>query len=317
MAAAALSPSAPAPAVVPASAPAGTAGPGWRAQAAMLPDGRRMHLHHGPIDLVVEAFGPEPEIRAALAQAEARFASVLDALVAELPRLRAPLPHAAPPALSGPVAGRMLAACLPHAERFVTPMAAVAGAVADEVLAAMTAGRSLTRAYANNGGDAAIWLAPGAAMRVALGAPDGVTGGRAEIRAGDAARGVATSGWRGRSHSLGIADAVTVLARTAAAADVAATLIANAVDLPGHPAIRRGPARAEAPDSDLGDRLVTLGVGPLTPDEAEAALDAGLSVAEDMRARGLVEAAALTLAGRTRIAGAPRLAGPREERPKP
>ena len=54
-----------------------------------------------------------------------------------------------------------------------------------------------------------------------------------------------------------------------------------------------------------------------SPDEAEAALDAGLAVAEDMRARGLVEAAALTLAGRTRIAGAPRLAGPREERPKP
>ena len=50
-------------------------------------------------------------------------------------------------------------------------------------------------------------------------------------------RGIATSGWRGRSFSLGIADAVTVLAATAAEADAAATVIANAVDLPGHPAI--------------------------------------------------------------------------------
>lgn len=287
---------------------------GWKAQAAMLPDGRRLHLHQGPIDLVVEAFGPEAEVRAALAQAEARFAPLLGELVAELDLLRAPLTADAP-APSGVVAGRMRAACLPHAGGFVTPMAAVAGAVADEVLAALVAGRRLTRAYVNNGGDAALFLAPGQALTVALGAPEGVGGGRALIRAGDAARGVATSGWRGRSFSFGIADAVTVLACSAAGADVAATLIANAVDLPGHPAIRRGPARDEAPDSDLGDRAVTLAVGPLTAAEAETALDAGLAVAETMRARGLIEAAALTLAGRTRVAGAPRLAGPREKRP--
>jgi ApbE superfamily uncharacterized protein (UPF0280 family) len=67
---------------------------------------------------------------------------------------------------------------------------------------------------------------------------------------------VATSGWRckgkgGRSFSFGIADAVTVLAGSAAAADAAATVIANAVDLPGHGAITRRPASAIDPDSDL------------------------------------------------------------------
>ena len=76
-------------------------------------------------------------------------------------------------------------------------------------------------------------------------------------------RGIATSGWRGRSFSLGIADAVTVLADRAAMADAAATIIANAVDLPGHPGVVRVPARDLAPDSDLGDRLVTQGVGEL------------------------------------------------------
>ena len=76
-------------------------------------------------------------------------------------------------------------------------------------------------------------------------------------------RGVATSGWRGRSFSLGIADAVTVFAGTAAVADAAATLIANAVDLPGHPAFARAPARRCDPQSDLGERLVTVDVGPL------------------------------------------------------
>jgi ApbE superfamily uncharacterized protein (UPF0280 family) len=39
-----------------------------------------------------------------------------------------------------------------------TPMAAVAGAVADEMLAAMVAGRTLTKAYVNDGGDIAVHL---------------------------------------------------------------------------------------------------------------------------------------------------------------
>ena len=83
------------------------------------------------------------------------------------------------------------------------------------------------------------------------------------IDADDPARGIATSGRHGRSFSLGIADAVTVLARTASQADAAATIIANAVDLPGHPAIVRCPANELQPDSDLGARLVTRDVGAL------------------------------------------------------
>ena len=98
----------------------------------------------------------------------------------------------------------------------------------------------------------------------------------AEIAAEDRVRGIATSGWRGRSFSLGIADAVTVLADRASLADAAATLIANAVDLPGSLARSRALPRAiSQPDSDLGERLVTVGVGPLGPSEIEKALEAG------------------------------------------
>lgn len=276
------------------------------AAAAWLPDGRRLHLHHGPIDLIVEAWGQEAERRAALAQAARRFDGLLEALVAELPLLRTPCDPAAPPRLTGPVARRMEAAVRPHAAGFVTPMAAVAGAVADEVLAAMTEGRRLSRAYVNNGGDAALHLAPGETLTVALAG----TGARAEVRAGDGIGGVATSGRGGRSHSLGIADAVTVLARSAAEADAAATLIANAVDLPGHPAVARAPARTVSPDSDLGDRLVTTGLGPLTPTEADHALAAGARAAEAMRARDLIAAAALILRGRALTVGPLRLPEP-------
>ncbi len=215
-------------------------------QIAFLPDGRRLHMNHGPIDLIVEAFGAEAECRAAYAQAAARFRTILEELVAELPELRRPS-GGVPRAFAGRTARRMEQAACRHGadeKEFVTPMAAVAGAVADEVLEAMVAGRDLEKAYVNDGGDIALFLASGAEMRLAIAGTGHGFADRVTVAENSPVRGVATSGWRGRSHSLGIADAVTVLARDAASADVAATLIANAVDLPGHPAMLHACRRA-------------------------------------------------------------------------
>jgi ApbE superfamily uncharacterized protein (UPF0280 family) len=183
-------------------------------------------------------------------------------------------------------------------------MAAGAGAVADAVLLAMTAAAELDRAYVNDGGDIALHLAPGQAITAAIAARAGLPD-RVRITHADPVRGVATSGWRGRSFSFGIADAVTVLARTAAEADAAATLVANAVDLPGHRGVRRAPASSLQADTDLGARPVTVAVGALAPEEAAAALARGLARAEAMRARGLIAGAALFLAGQVRTTGLP------------
>ncbi|MER8962903.1 UPF0280 family protein [Mesorhizobium sp. M0701] len=271
-------------------------------QAHWLEDGRRLHLNHGPIDLIVEAFGEASECSAAYRQAVARFQTILPELVEELPELRRPA-ASRPRAFAGPTARRMEAAVVPLAKQFITPMAAVAGSVADEVLGALLAGRRLERAYVNNGGDSAIYLGHGQSMTLAIAGTGHGLADRLTIRPEDGIRGVATSGWRGRSFSLGIADAVTVLARTGAEADAAATLIANAADLPGHPAVRRVRARDLAPDSDLGDRLVTQGVGLLSAAEIAIALEGGFAVAEEFRRRGLIAAAALFLGGQARIAG--------------
>lgn len=277
-------------------------------QVARLADGRRLHLQDGPIDLVIEADGPAGVVDAAYAAAATRLAGLLDELCAELPTLRAP---AAPEgsALQGKVARRMWEAVRPFAGvYFITPMAAVAGAVAEEVLAAMVR-PGLTRAYVNNGGDIALHLAEGATFTVGLvDRPDQPRiVGTALLKAADPVRGVATSGWRGRSFSLGIADAVTVLAATAAAADAAATVIANAVDLPGHPGILRVPANQLQPDSDLGDSLVTRAVRELSPTERTLALEAGLARAHHLVRRGLIHAAALHLQGESAGTG-PQLA---------
>ena len=143
----------------------------------------------------------------------------------------------------------MHAAVAPFAaEHFITPMAAVAGAVAEEILGAMVRSAGLARAYVNNGGDIALHLEDGEHFTVGLiDRPDARGLMRTTvIGSGDPSRGVATSGRHGRSFSLGIADAVTVLAPTASQADAAATIIANAVDLPGHPAITPLPGAGSA-----------------------------------------------------------------------
>lgn len=276
-----------------------------RARAALLPDAKRLHLQDGPIDLVIEAFGQPAAVRAAYDAAAARFATILDELCAELPLLRARAVQSRC-AFEGVVARRMYEAVEPFAaEVFITPMAAVAGAVAEEVLGAMVAVAPLSRAYVNDGGDIALHLTPGTSFAVGMvNRPDRpALFGTATLRAEEPVRAIATSGWRGRSFSLGIADAVTVLADTAARADAAATVIANAVDLPDHPGIRRVPAAELQPDSDLGRIPVTRKVPRLTAAEVEEALAAGLACAEQIRKRGLIVAAALHLQGRTRLVG--------------
>jgi uncharacterized protein len=275
-------------------------------QIALLPDGKRLHLQDGPIDLVIAAKGSEADVCAAYEAAARRFTGLLDELCKELVELRS----AADPVrctLKGVVARRMHAAVAPFAsDEFITPMAAVAGSVAEEILGAMLAVARLDRAYVNNGGDIALHLAGGEQFTIGLlDRPDrhGLMQ-TTVIDAGDPARGIATSGRHGRSFSLGIADAVTVLAKTASQADAAATIIANAVDLPGHPAITRCPANALQPDSDLGTRLVTRDVGALREGEIDDALQAGVGRAQQLLAAGLIEGAALRLLGETAVVGA-------------
>jgi ApbE superfamily uncharacterized protein (UPF0280 family) len=277
-----------------------------RAQIRMLPDGRRLHLQDGPIDVVVEAFGEVREVEVAYRAAAARFVGILDELCSELEFLRRPtwvdgdLP-------SGTVARRMVAAVRPYApQTFITPMAAVAGAVAEEILAAMTSTAKLSRAYVNDGGDVALYLDADETFVVGMvERPDRASlFGTTTIKSADPIRGIATSGWRGRSFSLGIADAVTVLADRAAMADAAATIVANAVDLPGHPRVGRARAIDLAPDSDLRERLVTQAVGELMSSEIREALEAGISVAESLCNSGLIRAAALNLQGETVVVSA-------------
>jgi uncharacterized protein len=274
--------------------------------ARMLPDGKRLHLQNGPIDLVISAEGGATEVALAFEQACSAFEPVLDDLVSELSVLRAPLKVAcAEKEPSGPVANIMTDAAQKFADHNVTPMIAVAGSVADYILDKMTTGRKLDRVSVNNGGDIALYLGNEQSFDIGIvsrvDAPE--ISMKACVLAHDPVRGIATSGWRGRSFSLGVADAVTILAPTAALADAAATLIANEVDPGNCPEITRQTAFDLDPDNDLGDRMVTINVSPLSDAQVDKALQQGQDLAGSFVSAGHIVAAAMSLQGSTRLAG--------------
>lgn len=299
-----------------------------------LNDGRRLHLQHGPIDLIIEVSArTEADRRAALDAAAQRFDTVLTELVAELAVLRQPV-DTLQCGFSGAIAQRMWQAARNCesivADNATTPMIAVAGSVADEVLHAILvadADHAVHKVSINNGGDIALYIKPctvsngcdartdrHASYRVGVVANpiDAQVCATIDIASADAIGGIATSGWRGRSFSRGIADSVTVLAGNAACADAAATLIANAVRTDEqdaaqagiHPWVQRRPARELDPDSDLGDTLVTTAVGPLPQTLIDDALNAGAHCAMQLEQNKLIAGACIFLQQQHRVVGA-------------
>ena len=274
------------------------------AQMVLTPDGKKLHLSHGPIDIILQSFGLSNEVQKSYEQVIKFFPKILPDLVAEIGDLRRPYSKGWQP--EGLVSRRMKEACYPYQGKFLTPMAAVAGAVADQVLEISLINRKLDKIYVNNGGDISFHLERGHLLTA------GIVGdisrskinGKCVFNFENPARGIATSGWKGRSFSMGIADAVTVLASNAAAADVAATLIANAV-FADHPAIKQEPAINQDIDSDLGERLITVKVGKLDGNTIENALDSGQTVAEQMELAGHITAAVLVLQDSFRVVGSP------------
>jgi len=173
----------------------------------------------------------------------------------------------------------------------LTPMAAVAGTLADAVADWLFI-RGSTKVVVDNGGDIAIRLAAGETATVGI---------RPQINHFDISHiarlddrcsswGVTTSGLGGRSFTRGIASAVTVLAASASVADAAATAIANACYVRDKN-IRQTPAEQIDPNTDLAGKMVTISVGKLTGDKRKVAQINALQRAEDLVACGVIAGA--------------------------
>ena len=268
----------------------------------------RLHLQHGPIDIIAHVDAPEEVRKRLYTSASNRFSTVLVELVAEMDLLKQPW-SADLPDPKGGIAQKMCFA-VRGSDIFVTPMAAVAGAVADEVLEAMLYEaknpdpclEEIQRMYVNNGGDIAFWLNAGESFSIGVVDNPGIPelNARVSLAYESSVRGIATSGWRGRSQSLGIADAVTVLAGSAAIADAAATLIANDVNV-DYPGILKRPASEVKDESDLGMLPVTVDVPPLPVDQISEALKRGAQTAGNFIRTGKIEAAYLSLQKQTLV----------------
>lgn len=277
-----------------------------RMTATPLADGTTLHLQDGPLTLTVGLDASPGAVAAAHKAAIVRFRSLADEIEEELPTLREPADHGST-RLTGSVARRAWRAVRPFAASgFITPLAAIRGAVAEEILAAAMASADTARIFVNFSGHVALHLTPGHGFRAGLadGADLGAPFTSVEVRVADPVRGIGVSGRAIDGSSRGIADAVTVLAQTAAKADVAAMLIANAVDLPEHPGVRRSEAVLPNSGHLLGERTVVTDLAALEDGDILQALATGKAVADDLVARGLVASACLRFAGRTASSGA-------------
>ena len=248
----------------------------------------RLFLRHGPINIVLEAIGIDKDL--AYQNVKGYFETLLEQLVLDMELLKEEVVFNRK--FNNKISQSMQDATERYSPAFITPMAAVAGSIADNILRVLINNTNLEKAYVNNGGDVSFYLNKNQIMKTSLAAIPNMI---AEIKYKDKSRGIATSGWRGKSFSRGIADSVTVLADNAAMADAAATMIGNAVDIHNHPKIKKQPANEMYEDSDLKNLLITVEVGLLTKVEIKEALKNGYQKALQYINKDLINTALIQL----------------------
>jgi ApbE superfamily uncharacterized protein (UPF0280 family) len=192
-----------------------------------------------------------------------------------------------------PVVNDMISATQATGDPDFTPMAAVAGAIADLVADYVTETTDATRIMINNGGDISIRLKDGNHVRVGL--CTGLAASRVDyFLSVDKDCGICTSGFGGRSFTLGIASAVTVLAGRASLADAFATYIGNKTSIDA-PNIKRERADSLDPDTDIPGKDVTTFVGDLSDAETERALQNGWEGAIRFLNNGTIDGAVIAV----------------------
>lgn len=258
-------------------------------------------LEHGPVSMVLEAGqGEQPATDLAMKGAEQvvvffeQLATNLGAAKRQILFHEPLLDGSHPMALQ-----RMIASVRKLGEPEFTPMAAVAGTLADMAVEEMVeAGADY--ALANNGGDIAFRL-PLSKRELNVGIISDLSIGqvthRLTIGRDSGIRGLATSGFGGRSLTRGIASAVTVMARDASAADAAATSVANACDAED-PQVFKCLAEELDYDTDIRGLSVTESIGPLEETTVRTALRRGSERASTLCESGMIEGAVLFVSGR-------------------
>lgn len=259
-------------------------------------DGGQILAECGPMRLVIAAWlGGIPQRELCIRAAEEAF--LLLERIARQRRLLSRLYRAVPGDLEDFLAMKMIRSVL-AVDEALTPMAAVAGTIADGV-AAFLSRRGMTKVIVNNGGDVAIGTGPGVSVNVGI-RPDLAQSGIEDILTlGDErpSWGVATSGLEGRSLTQGVASAATIIAGSASLADAAATSVANASYVEDETVIRR-PAEELDEQTDIPGIAVTIQAGPFTEEKKDLALSGAMNKAEEFINKGLIFGAYIVVDGK-------------------
>lgn len=256
-------------------------------QSIALLDAESVLAECGPMRLVIRAWkGSKPEVDLIRQAAEISF-TYLERIAGFFNELSRPFPEIQVQPQDD-LAMEMVHSVGLIGDRDLTPMAAVAGTIADAV-ADWLFQRGSTRVIVDNGGDIAVRLVKGETVNVGVRSNIGSSTISHMIHL-DSRRqtwGVTTSGFGGRSFTRGIASAVTVLAVSASIADSASTAIANACFVESKN-IKQIHAERLDPNTDLSGVPVTVEVGNLSRTQLLAAFDKALHRAEDLAARGVI-----------------------------
>ena len=257
-------------------------------------DAESVLVECGPMRLVIRAWNKkQPQIKLARRAAE-KSILYLERIARCRTILRRPLPEIKE-LPEDELAFRMIASVRAVGDEDLTPMAAVAGTIADAV-ADWLFEREATRVIVDNGGDIAVRIVAGEGVTVGV-RPRVDSGHISHVINLDSGRstwGVTTSGVGGRSLTRGIASAVTVLANNASVADAAATAVANACFVEDN-GIVQVLAENIDPNSDLAGIPVTVEVGPLSTDKISIALNTALRKAEYLSQKDVIIGALITL----------------------
>jgi len=245
-------------------------------------DGGRILAESGPMRLIIDArLGQMPQRGSCIRAAEEAF-RLLESVAHH--RLRLSRFYSAIPSdLDNRIVEKMIRSVLAVDEN-MTPMAAVAGSIADGV-AAFLRQRGMTRVIVNNGGDIAIRTSQGESVNVGVRPDLSHDVINHVITLGDerVSWGVATSGLEGRSLTRGVASAATAIAGSASMADAAATSIANASYIEDESVIQKLAGELDA-QTDIPGIAVTIQAGPFSDENKELALSRAM-----MRADALIE----------------------------
>ena len=248
----------------------------------------RLYLEYGPTNLVVEAFHKDKQkIYNYIIE---NIGEMLSQLSLELAKLRENTKENT--RFKSEIAKKMNDSTKIFLPRFITPLASVAGAISEILLDKVLSKFNLKKIYINNGGDVAIFLKKKQTLKLLV----ATTNNFLITLEGDGCKyGVATSGWKGRSFSMGIADSVTTIARSSSIADAAATIIANDTNIENHKNIKKQKANEIDEYSDLKNKLITTSVGELSENDIKQALKKGTITAKKLIEKKIILTALLNV----------------------